>query len=130
MYKYSNSSREILDGVGTLGRVVMVQAIKESPHDIIIIEGYRSEARQNKLYRQGRSEKGKIVTYVDGSRVKSKHQERKAIDFAVWEGGKISYNVEKMKEVGEHIKRTAKELGIDIKWGGDWKMKDYPHIEW
>lgn len=33
------------------------------------------------------------------------------------------------RKMGGVFKRLAGELGVNIEWGGDWKKKDYPHIE-
>lgn len=131
-FKYSKRSLEVLGTVDYKLQTVMTYGLMNSPHDIILIEGKRSLQRQQQLWRQGREIAGKQVTWVDGILKKSKHQSGKAIDFAIWREGKIVWTDEKaFKEVGEHIKKTAKLLKIDITWGGDWKGKkrDLPHVE-
>lgn len=126
MYKLGRDSRAVLDTVAIELRVLMKEAIKESPHDFKCMEGYRSITRQQKLYRQGRSEIGNIVTTKDGVYNKSKHQDGKAVDIAIWENGKPNWNTKKLMEVRKHIAETAIKLkiklGKQIKW-------DLPHYE-
>lgn len=128
MYVLGKESRMVLDTVAIELRVLMKEAIKDSPHDFKITEGYRSLARQQKLYRQGR-EKGDvrpIVTKADGVWTKSKHQEGKAVDIAIWENGTLNWNTKKLMEVRKHVLETAVKLGIKIGKTIKW---DLPHYE-
>ncbi|NDV60159.1 hypothetical protein D0T85_18895 [Bacteroides sp. 519] len=34
-----------------------------------------------------------------------------------------------LKIIAKHICNIAKELDIPVAWGGNWKMRDYPHFE-
>lgn len=126
MYKFGNNSLAVLDTVKMELRVLMKESIKNSPHDFTIIEGKRSLARQQQLYRQGRSEPGKIVTKCDGIYEMSGHQVGKAVDIAIYDKGKNNYNVAKMWEVRKHIENKAKELEIKLKEVIKW---DLPHYE-
>lgn len=38
-------------------------------------------------------------------------------------------NLARFKAFGAVVTAKAKTLGIDITWGGTWKMRDYPHYE-
>lgn len=96
----------------------------EAGLDIFITETYRSQARQNELYEQGRTrlwdEKGnplKIVTWTKNSR----HTSRRAWDIAC--KGKTLYDTKVLREAGQ----IGKSLGIT--WGGDWETPDMPHFE-
>ena len=96
----------------------------EAGLDIFITETYRSQARQNELYEQGRTrlwdEKGrplKIVTWTKNSR----HTSRRAWDIAC--EGKTLYDTKILREAGQ----IGKSLGIT--WGGDWETPDMPHFE-
>ena len=85
--------------------------------DIFLTETYRSQARQNYLYEQGRTRAGDIVTWTKSSR----HTSRLAWDIAC---NKPSlYDIATLNKAGQ----VAKKLGIT--WGGDWKNIDRPHFE-
>jgi peptidoglycan L-alanyl-D-glutamate endopeptidase CwlK len=87
---------------------------------------------QNKLYEQGRTVSGKIVTNCDGYNKKSKHNfsPSKACDIVVYVGGAITWDPKYYKIVASHILQCAKKLKINITWGGSWKnFPDYPHFQ-
>ncbi len=86
-----------------------------------ITEGFRSVARQNELYAQGRTTKGNIVTNAKGG--ESFHNYGVAVDFVFTKTG---YNAPEShwKTLGT----IAKKHGFT--WGGDWKgFVDKPHVE-
>lgn len=88
-----------------------------------ITDTFRDEEEQNKLYDQGRTKPGNIVTFAKYPY--SYHNWGLAFDICR-NDGKGAYNnddrwFEKVSEVG-------KSMGL--KWGGDWKDKaDKPHFE-
>lgn len=90
---------------------------------LIVTNGYRSIAEQNKLYRIGRrGVRGeRIVTNAAGGQ--SNHNFREAVDFAFVVAGEISWN----EALYENLGRWARRVGL--KWGGDWKFRDMPHVE-
>jgi len=99
---------------------------------IIITDDYRSNEEQDKLYAQGRTTEGQIVTNVQGG--ESMHNYGLAIDFALEpEPGNVIWDMEyDGNGNGEsdwmEVVEIAKELGFE--WGGDWQgFKDYPHLE-
>ena len=96
---------------------LFLKRCKEQGVDIFVTETYRSQARQNQLYAQGRTTKGAIVTWT----TTSNHTGRRAWDIAC--NGKILYDVNMLKKAGA----VARELGIT--WGGSWKSPDMPHFE-
>lgn len=96
-----------------------------------IVQGLRTIEIQNKLYAQGRTEPGKIVTNAKGG--SSFHNYGLAIDFAMLYDGKLSWQIgqdfdhDNVKDWDEVV-NAFKEKGF--KWGGDWhSLKDYPHLE-
>lgn len=135
----SQRSLNRLEGVHPKLQTLIKLGITDSPHDFMIVQGLRTAEYQNNLYQQGRTKPGKIVTNCDGYKSKSNHQAKSdgyghAIDFAIYDPTlpeKIDWdNNKKYREVADHLKKVAKENGINIVWGGDWvKFKDYPHIE-
>jgi peptidoglycan L-alanyl-D-glutamate endopeptidase CwlK len=128
----STISIHILDTCDKRLKHLALEAIKESPYQFIITCGYRTEKEQQKLYAQGRTLPGKIVTRIDGVIQKSMHNfwPARAFDIAVMIDNKITWDTQFYKIVAEHIKKVADKLGIKINWGGDWsEFKDYPHFE-
>lgn len=91
---------------------------KKQGVNIFITETYRSQARQNYLYEQGRTRSGQIVTWTKNSN----HTGRMAWDIAV-SPPKNLYDVATLNKAGV----IAKQLGIT--WGGVWKTPDRPHFE-
>lgn len=135
MYSFSQRSKNNLLFIHPDLVKVMNEAIKNSPVDFIITDGIRSTEEQRKLYNQGRSIPGKIVTNADGVNNKSNHQVKSdgygyAVDLYPFYNGSAQLNDAKsLKVIADHIKSVAKELGVNVQWGGDWKFKDYPHFE-
>lgn len=90
-----------------------------------ISSGYRSNAEQQKLYNQGRTTPGKIVTNARPGQ--SVHNYGLAIDFfLVSDDGNTA-----LWTVNHKWKRVA-AIGksIGFQWGGDWKsFPDYPHLD-
>ncbi|MFD0828526.1 M15 family metallopeptidase [Neobacillus sp. M.A.Huq-85] len=99
---------------------------------VVITDGFRSVAEQNRLYEQGRTTKGNIVTNAKGG--ESYHNYGLAIDFAlktssgnvIWDR---QYDGNKNgKADWAEVVSIAKSLGFE--WGGDWaQFKDYPHLQ-
>jgi len=88
---------------------------------ICITETYRSQERQNELYKQGRTTKGQIVTWTKNS----KHITRRAFDFVPLKNGQADWNdLSKFKRVAD----IGKTLGLT--WGGDWSTPDRPHFQY
>lgn len=100
---------------------------------IVITQGLRTYEEQNKLYSQGRTKPGNIVTNARGGY--SNHNFGLAVDFALLlpNGSSVSWNMnldgnENKKSDWDEVVQIAKDLGFS--WGGDWfSFKDYPHLE-
>jgi len=111
---------------------LLIQRAAKKGIDVVITNGFRSVQEQNRLYEQGRTQKGNIVTNAKGG--VSYHNYGLAIDFAlktsvgnvIWDrqydgnkNGKTDWN---------EVVAIAKSLGFE--WGGDWaQFKDYPHLQ-
>ena len=120
-YKWGSKSWRQLLTVDPKLFMLFTVALRDSPVDMTVLEGYRAEHRQNGLYDIGHSN----LRYPD-----SKHNVKpsKGIDVAPhpvnWD------NIAQFELLGKHIKKVSDRLGIRIKWGGDWKtFKDYGHYE-
>lgn len=92
---------------------------------IIITQGFRSIEEQNKLYEQGRTKPGKIVTNARGGY--SYHNFGLAFDFAILNAdGSVNWTVDSR---WKRVAQIGESLGLE--WGGDWKgFKDYPHFQY
>lgn len=144
-YKLGERSLKNLEGVHPNLVKVMKAAIVNSPIDFTITEGVRALKRQQELYSYGRTrlnpDTGRMdrVTNKDGVKNKSNHQAKldgfgHAVDLYPFFLGQVQVNhkdtIKNLKLISDHIKKVAKELGIAITWGGDWKSPfDPPHFE-
>ncbi|MEQ6355901.1 M15 family metallopeptidase [Lysinibacillus sp. M3] len=104
----------------TACRLLFQECYKAGIDYIFITETYRSQARQNYLYEQGRTRPGQVVTWT----LKSNHTSRRAWDIAVAPPRNL-YDISALSKVGT----IAKKLGIT--WGGYWPAGQYdaPHFE-
>ena len=95
--------------------------------DLIIVFGYRSVDEQNKLYEQGRSLPGNIVTNARGG--KSPHNYYCAID--AWVMNKDGVSIDWANSTYKNIARDHALTCYDkIQWGGDFQtFVDMPHWE-
>lgn len=116
---------EMLRDVEPEMAVLMATAIRDSPVDFTIVEGYRTVSRQKKLYAQGRTEPGEIVTEKDGVYKLSDHQKGEAVDIAIWRGRIVWVDAEGYKAVRDHIEEVAKRLGINVRKRILWDMGHY-----
>lgn len=102
------------------------EAVKATPENVhpLITQTLRTFEESDKLYAQGRTEPGKIVTKSKAGQ--SYHNYGLALDFALIVNGDISWIVNDnwMKVVD-----IFKQHGFT--WGGDFEgsFKDYPHLE-
>jgi len=97
---------------------------------MIVTDGLRTQAEQQKLYAQGRTAPGPIVTKADGVTKRSNHQTHDdglghAVDMTFLDrNGRPTWDESSpWRLYGE----MAKALGL--KWGGDWPDPDRPHVE-
>ncbi|MCS5500861.1 M15 family metallopeptidase [Lysinibacillus sp. A4] len=104
----------------TACRLLFQECYKAGIDFIFITETFRSQARQNYLYEQGRSRPGQKVTWTRNSN----HTSRRAWDIAVAPPRNL-YDISTLSKVGV----IAKKLGIE--WGGYWEAGKYdaPHFE-
>ena len=110
---------ELLPPAQSACRLLFQECYKAGVINIFITETYRSQARQNYLYAQGRTRPGQIVTWT----LSSNHKSRLAWDLAVSPPQSL-YDVMTLNKVGG----IARKLGIT--WGGDWAGSiDRPHFE-
>jgi peptidoglycan L-alanyl-D-glutamate endopeptidase CwlK len=86
--------------------------------DFIIIDGRRTIDEQRLHVARGASKT-----------MNSRHLHGYAVDFAAIVDGKIRWEPSYFKLIGAEFKNAAAKCRTPIKWGGDWKWKDWGHIE-
>ena len=101
---------------------VIKRAAALSPIDFTILEVLRTPVRQKELVAKGASKTMKS-RHLPGADGKSR-----AVDIAPMDGGQISWAWPIYHRLAPIIKQAAKEVGVPIEWGGDWRtFKDGPH---
>lgn len=96
---------------------VVKRAIEITPIDFTVLEGLRTKERQQQLVAKGASKT-----------MNSYHLTGHAVDIAPLVDGKVTWDWKYYNQLAPVIKQAAKELGVNITWGGDWKtFKDGPH---
>mgnify|MGYP003116937898 FL=1 len=105
MPKFGKRSKQRLQGVDSKLINVLNEVCKY--FDITVIEGIRSQERQNELVAQGKS-KTKFGKHVQG----------KAVDIAPYP---IDWNArDDFHYLGGFVLGIASQMGINVRWGGDW----------
>ena len=116
-YKLGKRSKKRLEGVHPDLVVVLKLAVSRSKIDFTVLEGLRSLKRQKELKASGASKT-----------LNSRHLTGHAVDIAPLLGGKVSWDWPLYYQLEPVVKKAAKDLGVEIEWGGDWKsFKDGPH---
>lgn len=111
--------RKRLAGVDPRLVRLMEAAAEDGRISFIITEGRRSRERQAALVRQGAS-----------TTMSSRHLDGRAVDVAILEDGKVTWKFDRYRELADIVKDLARQLGIQVQWGGDWKhFKDGPHFQ-
>jgi peptidoglycan L-alanyl-D-glutamate endopeptidase CwlK len=93
------------------------------------ISGNRTWDEQAKIYAQGRTSPGKIVTNAKPGY--SNHNYGIAVDMGVFKDGKYLDGLKPAEAQAFHNKAAVIAEKYNIEWGGSWKsFKDYPHFEY
>ena len=95
---------------------VMNQAILATDLDFTVLEGLRTLERQKQMVETGAS-----------TTLNSRHLDGHAVDIAPFVGGEVRWDWPLYYRLAVIVKAAAKEVGVPIEWGGDWKFKDGPH---
>ncbi|MGY5801839.1 M15 family metallopeptidase [Rhizobium sp. LEGMi12c] len=126
-YSLSARSNSRLIGVHPdLVRVIR-RAIQITEVDFTVLEGVRDIGRQKELVASGAS------TTMNSRHLKAGNGYGHAVDLAPVVNGAVSWDWPLYHKIATAMKRAAKELGVAIEWGGDWKtFKDGPHwqLQW
>ena len=113
----SQKSLRRLEGVNPDLVKVVKRAIQITPIDFIVVEGLRTKERQAYLVEKGASKT-----------MNSRHLTGDAVDLAPIVDNKVSWDWKHYYPLAEAIKQAAKEVKVEVEWGGDWtSFKDGPH---
>lgn len=118
MYKLGQRSRLRLKGVHPDLVKVVEHAINLSAVDFTVLEGLRTPERQKLLRDSGASQT-----------LNSRHITGHAVDLGALVDGEVRWDWPLYHQIAKAMKQAAKQVGVDITWGGDWKMRDGPHFE-
>lgn len=100
-------------------QAIINEALAYEIMDIVVIEGHRDKATQDRYYALNKSK----VKYPDGKHNKTPSE---AIDIAPYINGKVSWNKLHCCVLAGIILVIAKKRGIKIRWGGNWDMDGEP----
>lgn len=125
------SSRNLDDLIlpAKLRALEFIHACRIAGIDILVTCTYRCPADQNKLYAQGRTAPGRVVTNARAG--ESLHQYRVALDVVPLRNGKPVWNTTGMD--GEMLWQRLGELGeqAGLEWAGRWKkFREFPHFQY
>ena len=117
-FSLSAKSLSRLDGVHPKLVAVVKLAITISPIDFAVLESVRSIERQKELVKAGASQT-----------VRSRHLTGHAVDLSAIVDGQVRWDWPLYDKIAVAVKEAARQLGVPIEWGGDWKMRDGPHFQ-
>lgn len=108
-YKLSQKSLDRLSGVHPDLMAVVKRAIEITEVDFAVLEGVRSKTRQAQLVASGASKT------MDG-----RHLTGHAVDLGAYVAGSIRWDWGLYYKLAEAVQQAAKELNVQIVWGGVW----------
>lgn len=118
-FNLGQRSKDRLKGVDERLVKVVERAIELTEIDFTVLEGLRTPERQKQLVSEGFSQT-----------LKSKHLTGHAVDLGALVNGTVSWDKEHYHMIAKAMKKSAEELKINIRWGGDFKsFFDGPHFE-
>lgn len=114
--------------------VAVTTALREAGLPAVVVEGYRSQARQAALFAKGQLKNdllSPVTLLSDAARavtmtLNSKHTARLAWDTAFLVNGRITWDVP--NDWWDYLGEVGESYGL--RWGGRWKrLRDRPHLE-
>ena len=127
MPRFGKKSKEQLDTCNEKLRRVFNEVIKTV--DCSVLEGHRDKDRQNAFYEEGKTK----VKYPKGRHNADPSLAVDVVPYPIdWD------DRERFHLFAGFVLGTAKQMGIKLRWGGDWninwfvddnKFDDFPHFE-
>ena len=127
MPRFGSSSKKRLETADERLQKVFNEVIKYV--DCSVLEGHRSQERQDKLFEEGQTK----VKYPNGRHNASPSKAVDVTPYPVdWE------DRERQTLFAGFVLGIAQSMGIKLRWGGDWdmdfdvqdnKFDDFPHFE-
>lgn len=112
-FRFSARSLAKLEGVHPdLVRVVH-RALELSKVDFGIVEGVRTQTRQQELVNSGASQT-----------MDSRHLTGHAVDLMAYVGDRASWELNLYDDIADAMKAAAIEFNTPIRWGGAWSVFD------
>lgn len=117
--KLSQKSLDRLAGVHPHLVEIVKLAADLDAIDFAVLEGVRSTMRQAELMAAGASRT-----------MKSRHLTGHAVDLGAMVVGTLRWDWPLYHKINDVMQRAAKDQGIRIEWGGNWKsFPDGPHFQ-
>lgn len=127
MPKFSEKSKEKLKTCHPLLQVVLNKAI--TIVDFSVTDGIRDEETQNEYYNNGATQK----QFPHSRHNRTEDPRAEGVEaWAVWSDAvdvmpyPAGYNTEAMIYIAGIIMAVAADMGIALRWGGDWKQLGTP----
>ena len=119
-FQLSVRSLSRLKGVDPDLILVVVRAIQVTRVDFGVTEGLRTKARQQELFKQGKSKT-----------LDSRHLIGQAVDLVAYdENGNVTWDMDYYESINVAMQRAARELGVKLTWGGKFiGFPDGPHFQ-
>ena len=127
MPRFGKKSLKQLETCHANLRKVFVEVVKTV--DCSVLEGHRGKDRQDALYKEGKTK----VRYPHGRHNEFLSRAADVVPYPIdWE------DRERFHLFAGFVLGTAKQMGISLRWGGDWninwfvddnKFDDFPHFE-
>jgi peptidoglycan L-alanyl-D-glutamate endopeptidase CwlK len=127
MPKFGRKSKENLATCDEKLQKVFNEVIKHV--DCSVLEGHRSEERQEKLFKEGKTK----VHYPNGRHNASPSRAVDVVPYPIDWNDRERFHLFAGVVIG-----LARGMGISLRWGGDWNMNfevddnqfdDFPHFE-
>lgn len=118
-FHFGSRSLRALQGVHPDLVQVAERALAISPVDFTVIQGLRTREQQRRAVASGNS-----------WTMHSRHLTGHAIDVVPWVDGRIDWmDLQKFDQLHKAFFAAAKELGVPLRWGGDWNENGNYHDE-
>ena len=117
--KLSQKSLDRLTGLHPHLVEIVQRAADLDVIDFAVLEGVRSTLRQAELVAAGASRT-----------MSSRHLTGHAVDLGAFVAGSLRWDWPLYYRLNDVVQQAAKDQGIRIEWGGDWKsFPDGPHFQ-